>query len=318
MRFGTLVRLCAIALLAALLPVIVAAPAQAGPPTGDVNGLVSPGPGRIHVTGWALDPANQGVSVDIHVYVGGYGVNIGPANTYRPDVPANSPYAGDHHGFDKVVDIPLVGDYAWEVYAIDPSGPNNVLLESGRVTLAADTTAPETTITSAPSVATPTDVINVSFSASEPASTFQCHWDSAAWEACQSPTTTSLPPGEHTVQVRATDKAGNTDPTPASAVVVVSNYATQPLPGAGRAIKVGAVKKKSRLRINVDPDSPDSSYRVTIQRRTGKKWAKVRRVRTRGTTDVVVVNLPRGKYRVILPKQDLSPALTSSSVRLKR
>ena len=73
-------------------------------------------------------------------------------------------------------------------------------------------------------------------------------------------------------------------------------------------MRVGTAKKKSRLRIDVDPDSAADNYRVTIQRKVGQRWRKVQGVRTRGDRDVVVVDLRRGKYRVVLPAQDLSPA----------
>jgi len=80
-----------------------------------------------------------------------------------------------------------------------------------------DTTAPETTVTSAPSgnVASPT--ASISFTASEPGS-FQCSLDGAAFAACTSPQTySSLSTGAHTFSVRAVDTAGNVDASPATA-----------------------------------------------------------------------------------------------------
>src|SRR5439155_968720 len=48
-------------------------------------------------------------------------------------------------------------------------------------------------------------------------STFQCALDGGGFAPCASPQTYSaLASGNHTFQVRATDPAGNTDPTPAS------------------------------------------------------------------------------------------------------
>src|SRR5206468_1846314 len=51
----------------------------------------------------------------------------------------------------------------------------------------------------------------------EAGSTFQCALDGGGFAPCASPQTYSaLAGGNHTFQVRATDPAGNTDPTPAS------------------------------------------------------------------------------------------------------
>jgi hypothetical protein len=55
-----------------------------------------------------------------------------------------------------------------------------------------------------------------SFTANEPAS-FTCSLDGAAYAPCDSPASYSaLDPGWHTFAVRATDAAGNVDPSPAS------------------------------------------------------------------------------------------------------
>lgn len=82
---------------------------------------------------------------------------------------------------------------------------------------AADTWSPETTITSGPSGTHRSRTAVVSFAADEPA-TFECALDTlAAWRPCTSPVTyDGLSAGAHTVHVRATDLAGNTDLTPAA------------------------------------------------------------------------------------------------------
>jgi hypothetical protein len=79
-----------------------------------------------------------------------------------------------------------------------------------------DTTAPQTTIDSNPAAATTSTAARFTFSANEPG-TFSCSLDGAAPQPCTSPRDfTNLAFGPHTFQVRATDQAGNTDPTPAS------------------------------------------------------------------------------------------------------
>jgi sugar lactone lactonase YvrE len=80
-----------------------------------------------------------------------------------------------------------------------------------------DTVPPETTITSGPSGATNDPTPTFTFSSSEPGSAFECKLDSGSYATCSSPKTTAhLADGSHTFSVRATDPAGNVDPTPAS------------------------------------------------------------------------------------------------------
>jgi hypothetical protein len=96
--------------------------------------------------------------------------------------------------------------------------PDVGAFESGSIgTPPLDTTAPETTITTAPADGTSTSA-SVAFSSSESGGTFACSLDSGAYANCSSPKSyTGLAVGAHSVSVRATDAAGNTDTTPASA-----------------------------------------------------------------------------------------------------
>jgi hypothetical protein len=111
--------------------------------------------------------------------------------------------------------------------------PDAGAYESGTVSPpAADKTAPATTITSAPASGTSTSA-SVAFNSSEAGSTFQCKLDSGAYAACTSPKSyTGLAVGSHTVSVRATDAAGNTDATPATATWTVSAAANPALVAA--------------------------------------------------------------------------------------
>jgi hypothetical protein len=79
-----------------------------------------------------------------------------------------------------------------------------------------DLAAPETTIDSKPSDPSNSASPTFAFSSSELGSTFECRLDAAAFAACTTPQSYSgLSEGSHTFQVRATDPAGNVDPTPA-------------------------------------------------------------------------------------------------------
>ncbi|MBX7253381.1 MAG: SMP-30/gluconolactonase/LRE family protein [Candidatus Promineofilum sp.] len=124
----------------------------------------------------------------------------------------------------------------WTLAGIDCDGGNPV--ENGNsveVTLALgndvtctfsnvllDTTPPETTITSVIFDVYTVGTITIEFSSSEANSTFACQLDGGGWAACVSPVTyNALADGPHTFEVRATDAAGNTDPSPATATWTV-------------------------------------------------------------------------------------------------
>lgn len=82
-----------------------------------------------------------------------------------------------------------------------------------------DTTAPETTLSMAPSAAvTSSNTATATFGSNDPAATFECRLDGGTFAPCPaSPATLNgLADGPHTFQVRARDALGNTDATPAS------------------------------------------------------------------------------------------------------
>ena len=79
-----------------------------------------------------------------------------------------------------------------------------------------DTSPPETTITKSPDKKSKKATAKFAFKSSEPGSSFECKLDKKAFKKCDSPQRYKrLDPGKHRFQVRATDPAGNPDPTPA-------------------------------------------------------------------------------------------------------
>ena len=90
-----------------------------------------------------------------------------------------------------------------------------------------DSAAPDTTITSGPTGTTTDSTPTFGFSSSEPSSSFECRFDSAAFAPCSGPGATHTPAtalsvGAHTFEVRAIDQAGNVDQTPASGSFTIS------------------------------------------------------------------------------------------------
>ncbi|MCB0918840.1 MAG: hypothetical protein KDC39_09770 [Actinobacteria bacterium] len=83
-------------------------------------------------------------------------------------------------------------------------------------------------------------------------------------------------------------------------------------------VKAKGVKKRSNLRINVNPNQASKSYKVKVFKKVRGEWKRVRILRTRGTRDVVTVNQPKGKYKVKDPRQHGLNGGRSRQVRLLR
>jgi hypothetical protein len=108
------------------------------------------------------------------------------------------------------------GAHTFQVRGLDPAGNADPTPASYAWTI--DATPPNTTIgPSQPAALTTATGATFDFSSTESPSTFQCSRDGAPYTSCTSPKTYSgLADGNHTFDVRATDSAGNVDPTPAT------------------------------------------------------------------------------------------------------
>jgi glucose/arabinose dehydrogenase len=121
-----------------------------------------------------------------------------------------------------------------------------------------DSTPPQTTIVSGPSGNVKSTSASFSFSSSEAGSTFQCRRDASSFSACTSPKSySSLNQGNHTIRVRAIDKAGNIDATAASRSWFVDTV----VPNGTISINGGAASTASRsvtLSLSASDPSPAS------------------------------------------------------------
>ena len=90
------------------------------------------------------------------------------------------------------------------------------------------------------------------FSADEGGSTVECDLDGAGFSSCSSPKSySSLSDGSHTFKVKATDGAGNTDPTPAQytwTVDTTSPSSATTFPGFGRGVQRPRLERGLRHR----------------------------------------------------------------------
>lgn len=78
-----------------------------------------------------------------------------------------------------------------------------------------DTTPPRTRIVSGPARSGFDRQAKFRFTSSESQSSFRCKLDSKRWKKCRSPYKLTVKPGKHLFKVRAIDRFGNADPTPA-------------------------------------------------------------------------------------------------------
>ena len=110
------------------------------------------------------------------------------------------------------------GAHSFEVRAVDQAGNADQSADSFEWTV--DTTAPQTTIDSHPAPVAASSAASFAFSGTDGVSgiaSFECRRDSEEWAPCTSPRSyTALAEGAHSFEVRAIDKVGNTDPSPAT------------------------------------------------------------------------------------------------------
>ena len=115
------------------------------------------------------------------------------------------------------------GRHTFEVRAVDEAGNVDASPSTYSWTIV-DTTPPDTTIDSGPLSPTQSTSAILTFSSNEAGSTFECSLDGAAFAPCTSPKqyTGLWRSASHELQVRATDRAGHVDATPASYAWTVS------------------------------------------------------------------------------------------------
>jgi glycosidase len=123
------------------------------------------------------------------------------------------------------------GSHLFEVRAID--GESRADQSPASYTWVVDTTPPDTTLPTKPTAISASDSAFFVFGGSDnvtpPGSlTFECRLDGAPFAPCGTQKNySSLAQGSHTFEVRATDQAGNTDPTPLSFTWVVDTIAPE-------------------------------------------------------------------------------------------
>jgi len=117
-----------------------------------------------------------------------------------------------------------------------------------------------------------------SFNSNDPAASFQCAVDGAAFGACSTPgshTVTGLGPGSHTFAVRSIDPRGNADTSPS-----VRNFAVESDPPETRIRK--GPKKRTGLRkakFRFSSDEPGSTFECRIDKKKFKPCRSPRKIK---------------------------------------
>lgn len=173
------------------------------------------------------------------------------------------------------------GNYAWTIAT--SSDPAPVTTPGYSLGGSSDTTPPETTITSGPSGPTTDSTPTFEFSSNEPGSTLECRIDSGPFIPCTSPfTTPPLGPGAHTFEVRATDPAGNVDPSAAAPFDTSAGRRTFTVQGAVTpptlAMTVNVAPVKGEVLVSVSAGAARASQR-TVPGIKGRRFVPLSQVR---------------------------------------
>jgi hypothetical protein len=192
-----------------------------------------------------------------------------PATVYDGKLDALAPTAlgtfaaGASRVYEFRVSFPDAGPGAENAYQ---GSAMSVQFDWTAVNNGPDVDPPETTITSGPSGLTASAGATFTFTSDEPGSTFECSLDGGGFSSCTSPATfNGLVDGAHTIDVRATDAASNTDPTPDNAAWTVDATA----PNVSLADPGSPVSGTVTLNPSADDGSGSGVASLIVQRSLG-------------------------------------------------
>ena len=90
-------------------------------------------------------------------------------------------------------------------------------------------------------------------------------------------------------------------------------------PAPTTSVKVRAVSKQSKLRVDVNPNKGSGYWKFQVQKqRASGSWKSLKTYRTKGSKEIHTINLKRGTYRVLVKPKYGYGATTSGLVSLRR
>ena len=189
------------------------------------------------------------------------------------------------------------GPHTFAVRAVDEAG--NVDPSPAERAFTIDTTPPQTMIVSGPAGPTKDSTPSFAFS-SEAGARFECSLDGGAFSPCSSPVALGpLREGPHAFAVRAIDRAGNVDPSPATRAFTID---TKPPSLKLRALPWKAAGAPIRLALRCSEECRTIVRGTVLMRRPGHRSARLalrplsRELRA-GATVKLKLRLARGARR---------------------
>ena len=123
-----------------------------------------------------------------------------------------------------------------------------------------DDQAPETSISAAPDKFSRAGASTFRFGSDDPDAKFECSIDGDTRIACHSPYTRTLGEGSHTFSVRAIDRAGNGDPTPAEHVWSIDTIP----PDTTITVSPPAADNSASVRFEFRSNEPNTAFECSL------------------------------------------------------
>ncbi|MFM8829296.1 MAG: Ig-like domain-containing protein, partial [Actinomycetota bacterium] len=180
------------------------------------------------------------------------------------------------------------GAHTLDIRTVDQAGNGGTPL-TRQITV--DTATPgDPSLSGAPSGSTNATSVSVNLGG-EPGTTFECKLDSGAWAPCPSPFTASgLADGAHTLQVRATDPAGNVRDVTTATWTVDTAAPTAPVIGNQPV----SPTSQTSVSMTLSPSEPGDTFECQID---GTDWAPC-------TSPIALTGLDNGTHVVKVRELD--------------